>query len=121
MDSDRSSCKPKKLIISNTHLQAFISSATHAEVVEFIENLNHSIIGDFPLDHPVVPLLGIYILRILKRVKEIAHSHPPVDNGASRSGNPAFREFYDHLDDQESEELHGLLDVPEGKRVELST
>jgi hypothetical protein len=55
MDSDRSSCKPKKLIISNTHLQAFISSATHAEVVEFIENLNHSIIGDFPLDHPVVP------------------------------------------------------------------
>jgi hypothetical protein len=98
-------------------------------------------------------LLGIYILRILKRVKEIAHSHLPVDNGASRSGNPAFREFYDHLDDQvsprffktthnfenvsrkvlikillvltsvqESEELHGSLDVPEEKRVlELST
>jgi serine/threonine-protein phosphatase 2A activator len=53
MDSDRSSSKPKKFIISNTHLQAFISSATHAEVVGFIENLNNSIIG-LPLDHPVL-------------------------------------------------------------------
>ncbi|PLW45792.1 hypothetical protein PCANC_00318 [Puccinia coronata f. sp. avenae] len=120
MDTDRSSSKPKKLIISNTHLQAFISSATHAEVVEFIENLNDSIIG-LPLDHPVLVSPNVTnLLQVLERIKEIAHSHPPVDNKASRFGNPAFREFYDHID-QESEELHGSLDVPEEKRVELST
>ncbi|PLW41032.1 hypothetical protein PCASD_07942 [Puccinia coronata f. sp. avenae] len=120
MDSDRSSSKPKKFIISNTHLQAFISSATHAEVVGFIENLNNSIIG-LPLDHPVLVSPNVTdLLQVLERIKEIAHSHPPVDNKASRFGNPGFREFYDHLD-QESEKLHGSLDIPEEKRAELST
>jgi hypothetical protein len=38
------------------------------------------------------------LLQVLERIKEIAHSHPPVDNKASRFGNPAFREFYDHID-----------------------
>jgi serine/threonine-protein phosphatase 2A activator len=38
------------------------------------------------------------LLQVLERIKEIAHSHPPVDNKASRFGNPGFREFYDHLD-----------------------
>lgn len=49
---DRSSSKPKKLIISNAHLEAFIESATHAQVVDFVESLNNSISG-LPLDHPV--------------------------------------------------------------------
>jgi len=119
-ESDRSSSKPKKLIISNAHLEAFIESVTHAQVVDFIEGLNNSIIG-LPLDHPV-PLSDNVnnLLQILEKIKEIAHAHPPVDNKASRFGNPAFREFYDQLD-QEAENLHGSLDIPEDKRMELAT
>ncbi|KAI9627858.1 hypothetical protein H4Q26_017181 [Puccinia striiformis f. sp. tritici PST-130] len=119
-DETATSSKPRKLIISNTHLQAFIESATHADVVQFIENLNDSIIG-LPLDHPVALSDSIEkLLEILQKIKQIALSHPPVDNKASRFGNPAFREFYDQLD-QESEILHSSLDIPEDKRVELST
>ncbi|OAV99692.1 hypothetical protein PTTG_00520 [Puccinia triticina 1-1 BBBD Race 1] len=114
------SSKPKKLIISNAHLQAFIESTTHAEVVEFIEDLNQSIIG-LPLDHPVPLSDNIQnLLEILEKIKSIALSHPPVDNKASRFGNPTFREFYDQLD-QESEVLHGSLDIPEDKLTEVST
>jgi serine/threonine-protein phosphatase 2A activator len=50
----KSITQPRKLIISNAHLQAFIDSVTHAEVVDFIESLNQSIIG-LPLDHPLPP------------------------------------------------------------------
>jgi serine/threonine-protein phosphatase 2A activator len=37
------------------------------------------------------------VLEILEKIKTIALAHPPVDNKASRFGNPAFREFYDQL------------------------
>ena len=32
---------------------------------------------------------------ILDRVEKIANETPPVENSASRFGNPAFRTFYD--------------------------
>jgi len=32
---------------------------------------------------------------ILDRVEKIANDTPPVENSASRFGNPAFRTFYD--------------------------
>ena len=34
---------------------------------------------------------------MLERVLEMANSIPPVDNKASRFGNPAFRTFYDKV------------------------
>lgn len=34
-------------------------------------------------------------LGILDKVDQIARDIPPVDNAASRFGNPAFRTFYD--------------------------
>lgn len=34
---------------------------------------------------------------ILRKVEEIAQGIPPVDNKASRFGNPAFRTFYDKI------------------------
>lgn len=37
------------------------------------------------------------VLGVLDRVEEIAKATPPVDNKASRFGNPAFRTFYDKV------------------------
>ena len=37
------------------------------------------------------------LLSILDQVQLIADQTPPVDNGKSRFGNPAFRDFYDKL------------------------
>lgn len=34
---------------------------------------------------------------MLDEVEEIAKSIPPVDNSASRFGNPAFKTFYDKV------------------------
>ena len=34
---------------------------------------------------------------VLDRVEELAKATPPVDNKASRFGNPAFRTFYDKV------------------------
>jgi serine/threonine-protein phosphatase 2A activator len=37
------------------------------------------------------------ILQILDRVEDIARNTPPVNNSASRFGNPAFKELYDKV------------------------
>lgn len=37
------------------------------------------------------------IIEVLNRVEETAKEFPPVDNKASRFGNPAFRSFYDKI------------------------
>lgn len=38
------------------------------------------------------------ILGILDEVEKIAQETPPVDNAASRFGNPAFKTFYDKVE-----------------------
>lgn len=37
------------------------------------------------------------IINVLDRVEKIAKQTPPVDNSASRFGNPAFKTFYDKV------------------------
>lgn len=37
------------------------------------------------------------VLRVLEKVEELAQNTPPVDNSGSRFGNPAFRTFYDRI------------------------
>lgn len=38
------------------------------------------------------------ILAVLDQVEEIINATPPVENGKSRFGNPAFRTFYDTVE-----------------------
>lgn len=42
------------------------------------------------------------ILDVLERVSDTANAIPPVDNKASRFGNPAFRTFYDKVSEVRS-------------------
>lgn len=88
---------PSKVIISNAHLDTFVSSKTHSEVVDFIVELNESING-LPLNHTLQLSTNVQAaLDLLENIKQIAVKHPPLDNKLSRFGNPAFRGFYDQL------------------------
>lgn len=42
------------------------------------------------------------ILNVLDKVEQVAKETPPVDNKASRFGNPAFRTFYDKISEVSS-------------------
>ena len=49
------------------------------------------------------------LLGVLDRIEELAKEMPPVDNKASRFGNPAFRTFYDKV--SEVSTFHFSADV----------
>ncbi|KAG9310136.1 Phosphotyrosyl phosphatase activator [Chiua virens] len=98
-------------------LEDFQGSQTYANIVTFIEQLNESVINVKLADH--VELIRINsILNVLDRIESIAAQTPPVDNKASRFGNPAFRTFYDEVEKQASA-LHAELGVPEDATPEL--
>ncbi len=109
---------PTKRIISRAHLQAFLESPTHTDLVNFITETNDSVVGhkltdplepspvsqdqrlvvrcrEFGLTDPSHAQAIAGILAVLDRVDQLITDTPPVDNGKSRFGNPAFKDFYD--------------------------
>lgn len=102
----------RKCILSQEQLTSFQSSKAHQDVVSYIETLNNAVVGvkltDECLMSPVrlmrliikrmilIRFQGVTaILSVLDEVEKIANDTPPVENSASRFGNPAFRTFYD--------------------------
>ncbi|KAM0789454.1 hypothetical protein ACM66B_000276 [Microbotryomycetes sp. NB124-2] len=88
---------PTKRIISRAHLQAFLESETHSDLCTFIEQLNDSVIGVKLTDTVQSSPVTTALCDILDRVEQCVRDTPPVDNGKSRFGNPAFKDFYDKL------------------------
>ena len=109
---------PRKTILSKEQLEYFQGSKTYQDIISYIETLNTAVIGSKLTDDchisPVstahltnilVPLMmgkklkkGVTaVLGILEKIAQIAKDIPPVDNAASRFGNPAFRTFYDKV------------------------
>lgn len=84
---------PKKQILSPAHLVAFKQSDACAEILQFVDDLNESVVGvklgDVHASARTQPLIDV-----LDRILETARSIPPLDT-QSRFGNPAFRTFYD--------------------------
>ncbi|GAA5936743.1 peptidylprolyl isomerase RRD2 [Sporobolomyces koalae] len=111
---------PTKRIVSKAHLDAWLSSSTHADVVRFVEDLNESVVG-LKLSDPVEESDATNaLLSVLEEVEGIVPSAPPVDNGKSRFGNPAFRDFYDKVASRATE-LHRKIPGLEPKHIaELS-
>ncbi|KAK4054252.1 Serine/threonine-protein phosphatase 2A activator 2 [Microbotryomycetes sp. JL201] len=99
---------PTKRIISRAHLQAFLESETHADLCRFIEELNDSVVG-VKLTDTVEQSPAITILcEILDHVEQCVKETPPVDNGKSRFGNPAFKTFYDKVAQRAAEWHHSI-------------
>ncbi|KIJ16527.1 hypothetical protein PAXINDRAFT_180335 [Paxillus involutus ATCC 200175] len=108
---------PTKRILSNAQLEDFQNSQTHANIVTFIEQLNESVINVKLTDN--IGNTGIEsILKVLEQVESVVTETPPVDNKASRFGNPAFRTFYDEVEKQ-TPALHAQLGVRETAIPEL--
>jgi serine/threonine-protein phosphatase 2A activator len=111
---------PEKRIISQGHLDAFLHSSTHDDILQFIESLDESCksvkLTDACHTSPVVEA----ILSILSQISSLVELCPPVDNALSRFGNPAFRTFYDQVV-AESSRLHASIPgLPSERIPELS-
>ncbi|KAF9495158.1 Phosphotyrosyl phosphatase activator [Pleurotus eryngii] len=99
---------PQKRILTQEQLAAFKSSKAHEDVLSYIQKLNDSVIGSKLSDECSTSPGVVAVLDILQRVVEIAKDTPPVENAASRFGNPAFRTFYDKVGEV-AEPLHAKI------------
>ncbi|ESK91185.1 serine threonine-protein phosphatase 2a activator 2 [Moniliophthora roreri MCA 2997] len=99
---------PSKAILSPSQLEWFQTSETYKTIISYIETLNEEIVG-VKLSDRVEESEGVKsILTILSRIEETAKATPPIENSASRFGNPAFRDFYDKVGEA-STSLHSTL------------
>ncbi|GAA5987666.1 hypothetical protein JCM10908_007158 [Rhodotorula pacifica] len=96
---------PTKRIVSRAHLDLWIHSPTHQLVEDYITHLNDAVTGVKLTDHIDVSPAVQVLLGILSDVEQLYNETPPVENGNSRFGNPAFRTFYDKVQ-QHSQEWH---------------
>ncbi|KAH9474472.1 Serine/threonine-protein phosphatase 2A activator 2 [Psilocybe cubensis] len=111
---------PRKAILTKPQLEYFQSSKTHQDIVSYIETLNEAVVGtrltdECPMSNGASAVLGLF-----DQVEKLAKETPPVDNKASRFGNPAFRTFYDKIAEN-SESFHtSLPNLPQESIPEIS-
>ncbi|RDB17062.1 Serine/threonine-protein phosphatase 2A activator 2 [Hypsizygus marmoreus] len=99
---------PQKAILLPNQLAYFQTSKTYQDIVSYIETLNDSVIG-VKLSAECSESPGVTaILNLLDLVEQIVNDTPPVENSASRFGNPAFRTFYDKVSEL-SPALHASI------------
>ncbi|KAI0672286.1 hypothetical protein C8Q78DRAFT_1068847 [Trametes maxima] len=111
---------PRKVILTKEQLEAFQQSKTHEAIVSYITALNECAVGVKLTDECAVSPGVQSVLDILERIAETARDIPPVDNKASRFGNPAFRTFYDKVSEIAPELHRTILGLPEAAIPEVS-
>ena len=93
------SIEPKRRILSPQDHELFVSSPTYLLILSFVFSLSESatdkkISSISPsTSDPII----IKLLSILDAVEALILQNPPVDQGTSRFGNPAFRAFVDSV------------------------
>ncbi|KAJ3514820.1 hypothetical protein NLJ89_g2150 [Agrocybe chaxingu] len=111
---------PRKIILIKEQLQAFQESKTHQDIVTYIETLNNAVVGAKLTDDCPASKGVAAVLEMLDKVEQIAKETPPVDNAASRFGNPAFRTFYDKISEKSAEWHNALPNLPTESTPEVS-
>lgn len=105
--------EPIRRILSPKDHDAFLSSPTYKIILAFVFSLSESaadrkISSISPVSaDPIIHK----ILTILDSIEETIKSYPPSEQGNSRFGNPAFRQFFDSMTTQ-SRSWHDSLDLP---------
>lgn len=100
-----------------------LSSPTYSLILSFVFSLSESAADrkissiDLTSTHPSIH----QILSILDSIEETVRLCPPADQGGSRFGNPAFRQFIDSITAQ-SKAWHSDLGLPNASSItEVST
>ncbi|KAK4054625.1 Serine/threonine-protein phosphatase 2A activator 2 [Microbotryomycetes sp. JL221] len=112
---------PQKRIISRAHLQAFIESSTHKDLCTFVQELNDSVIGVKLTDEVQLSPVAEALCDILNKVEQVIKQTPPVDNGKSRFGNPAFKQFYDKVAESATQWHQTIPTLPRDMIEEVQT
>ncbi|KAJ1811649.1 Serine/threonine-protein phosphatase 2A activator 2 [Coemansia sp. RSA 2599] len=90
---------PTRQILTPDDLARFNESPACAELVDFLTSLNDSIIGVKTTDDIEDSQIVGQLLQVLEKVKQTNDSVKPIETN-SRFGNPAFRDFYDSIEEK---------------------
>jgi len=99
---------PRKVILTQDQLKLFEESKTYDTIVTYVEQLNESVVGVKLSDEVELSPSVKSLLDIIQTVESYVKDIPPVDNKASRFGNPAFRTFYDRVSESATK-LHSTI------------
>ncbi|QRV98939.1 peptidylprolyl isomerase [Ceratobasidium sp. AG-Ba] len=111
---------PYKAILSPEDLEIWKQSATHQKIVDYILQLNSSITGKKLTDSVPESDAITSVIKVLEQVESIAQNTPPVNNNASRFGNPAFKTFYDKVQEAMSSLHVTIPGIPQEAIPEIS-
>ena len=115
--------EPIRRILSPKDHALFLSSSTYNLVLAFVFSLSESAVDRKISSVPLASADPIIhkILAILDSIDDTVSSYPPSDQGNSRFGNPAFRQFSDSITTQ-SKSWHDSLNLPSPSSIiEAST
>ena len=91
--------KPARKILSSTDHELFLKSSTYDLILAFVFHLSESAADTkiTSLDVQRSSATVKSLLEVLSRISLLVDTHPAQDQGNSRFGNPAFRDFLDDV------------------------
>ncbi|KAG8680683.1 Serine/threonine-protein phosphatase 2A activator 2 [Ceratobasidium sp. 423] len=110
---------PSKAILTPDDLEVWKQSSTHQSIVDYIAQLNSSVFNKKLTEDVHEGENVTLILKLLERVEAIVQDTPPVNNNASRFGNPAFKTFYDKVQEAAIPEISVYLQECWGNRARI--
>ncbi|KAL8913769.1 MAG: hypothetical protein Q9171_001503 [Xanthocarpia ochracea] len=110
--------EPTRRILSPHDYELFQASRTYGLILSFVFSLSEAA-ADKKISSAYqdkIPDVIERILSFLSAVEEAINQCPPADQGGSRFGNPAFRDFLDNIAFQSSS-WHSLIGVPSSSAI----